>query len=95
VIWALTKSQALDRKVFVRRLSGLELLDALRAILRPVSNPTGQLLPVDLAMNVRNPGEELRPISTPSLSQATQAELFFAHPLTSGQGRSWLAKANP
>ena len=37
---------------------------------------------IALLINVRNPEAELRAISTPSLSQATQAELFFAHPLT-------------
>ena len=60
-----------------------EIYDALRLDLSAFQGPTGHLLiPVDLAVNVRNPGEELRSISTPLLSQATQAELFFAHPLT-------------
>ena len=78
-----------------RQTTDGEIHDALRLDLSAFQGPTGHLIPVDLAVNVRNPGEELRPISTPSLSRATQAELLFAHPLTSRQGRSWLANANP
>jgi len=42
---------------------------------------------IALLINVRNPEAELRAISTPSLSQTTQAELLFAHPMESLDSR--------